>query len=103
VLTIGSKNASDQLIPIIYALLNSLQNLTLLESRTLSITLRQSLQPLSYIANIDLSTLEQLMTLNKVPRGARIKKPFAGNRAHRDTVLTLWSWARRTGSFGHQG
>lgn len=91
----------DQLIAISNTLLDSLQDLSLLESRTLSIALSQALEPLSDVADIDLSTFEQLVALNQVPRCASVKKSLTGNRAHRDAVLALWARASRTGSLGH--
>jgi hypothetical protein len=95
------QNVLDQLIAISDTLLDSPQNLTLLESRALPIALSQALESLSDIADIDLSTFEHIVALNQVPRRASIKKSLAGNRAHCDAVLARWSRASRTGSLGH--
>lgn len=94
-------NVSDQLIAISNALLNGLQNLTLLKSRTLSIALSHTLQPLSNVANVDLPAFKQLMALNQIPRCASIKKPLARKRAHCDSVLALRSRASRASSLRH--
>lgn len=81
-----------------HTLLNNLTDLTLLKSRTLPITHRHPLQPFCNITNIHPPQLKQPMTLNQIPRCARIKQFLPCNRTNNDTM----QWRRRTRPVRHE-